>query len=164
MGEDPQGNVLPAPPINSAPGVGSGQIVAPSGPPPGTLPAGQEPNATKTPQSWGHLLMDLQRRNEASQGLNQSIGLGFAAFAQPRDRQMVSQAFNVDQPDPTKIINAQMNASSWQQGQDRVNALGQQIMDPTAGPALAQRLGISWAELAARYRADPQGVGAMIAQ
>ena len=76
MGEDPQGNVLPAPPINSAPGVGSGQIVAPSGPPPGTLPAGQEPNATKTPQSWGHLLMDLQRRNEASQGLNQSHRLG----------------------------------------------------------------------------------------
>ena len=163
LGEDPYGNVLPAPAQGSAPGVGSGQIVAPpASPPPGTLPGNQEPNLTKTPQSWGHLLMDLQRRNEASQGLNQSIGLGFAAFAQPRDRQMVSQVFNVDQPDPTKIINTQMNASSLQQGQDRTNALGQQIMDPTAGPAMANRLNISWDELKARYRADPQGVGNMV--
>ena len=168
LGEDAQGNVLPAPAPGTPPAVGSGQVAPPAVPPAppgsGMLPADQEPNATKTPQSWGSLMMDLQRSNERTQGLNQSLGLGFAAFAQPRDREMVSKVFNVDQPDPLKTVQGVQNMSGLQQSQDRMNALGQQIMDSTAGPAMAQRLNISWDELKARYRADPAGTGTMIQQ
>ena len=126
------------------------------------LPPGQEPNATKTPVSLGHLLMNLQQRNEADQGLNQSLGLGFAAFAQPRVRQMVSHIFNVDQPDPTRLGETLMNLNTQQGGVDRTNALGQLIASPR-GAQLAQQLNISQEELKARYLADPTGVGAMIA-
>jgi hypothetical protein len=165
-GEDPQGNLLPAPAPGSPTAVGAGALTPDAASiasqQSGILPANQESNATKTPESWGSLLMRLQRSNEQSQGLNQSIGMGFAAFAQPRDREMASKMFNVDQPDPTKLINAQMNASSLQQGQDRTNALGQLVNDPTRGPALAARLNISWDELRGRFQADPQGVGNMI--
>ena len=165
-GEDPQGNLWPAPAVNSPTAVGAGALTPDaasiSSQQSGILPASQESNATKTPQSWGSLLMSLQRNNERSQGLNQSIGTGFAAFAQPRDREMVSKMFNVDQPDPTKIINAQINASSAQQINDRLNGIGQMVNDPTRGPALAKRLNISWDELRARYQSDPLGVGNMI--
>ena len=159
LGEDAQGNVLPTPAVGSAPGVGSGQIAPPMGAAP---PGPGEPNATQTPKSWGSVLMDLQRRDEASQGLNQSLGMGFAAFAQPRDREMVSKMFNVNAPNELQTVQGMQNMGSLQQGQDRMNALGQQIMDPKAGPAMADRLNISWDELKARYRADPQGTGTMI--
>ena len=159
LGEDAQGNLLPTPAPGSAPGVGSGQIAPPMGAAP---PGPGEPNATQTPKSWGSVLMDLQRRDEASQGLNQSLGMGFAAFAQPRDREMVSKMFNVNAPNELQTVQGMQNMGSLQQGQDRMNALGQQIMDPKAGPAMADRLNISWDELKARYRADPQGTGNMI--
>ena len=64
------------------------------------LQDGQEPNATKTPKSLGHILMDLQQYQEREQGFNQSLGMGFAAFGQPRDREMVSNMFNVNLPIP----------------------------------------------------------------
>ena len=126
-----------------------------------TLAPGQEPNATKTPQSLGHLLMNLQQRDEADQGLNQSLGMGFAAFAQPRDREMVSKMFNQDQPNVNQIGATQMSLASQQQGQDRMNALGQLIRGPQ-GAVIAQSLNIPQADLIARYQADPQGVGQMI--
>ena len=166
MGEDAQGNILPTPKPGAQgnmppPGVGSGQIAPPMGAAP---PGPGEPTSTQTPKSWGSVLMDLQRRDEASQGLNQSLGLGFAAFAQPRDREMVSKSFNVNAPNELATVQGMQNMGVTQAGTDRTQALGQQIMDPTAGPAMAQRLNISWDELKARYRADPAGTGNMIQQ
>ena len=103
-----------------------------------------EPGATKSPVSLGHLLMNLQQRNEADQGLNASLGMGFAAFAQPRDRQMVSQMFSQDQPNVMNQIGmTQMNLAGQQQGQDRMNALGMMLTsnDPKdpASPGAANR-------------------------
>lgn len=128
----------------------------------GTLPANQEPNATKTPESWGSLLMKLQQSQAADQLFNQGTGAIAAGFAQPRDREMVSKIFNVNQPDPIATVNAMQQAGSNQQGQDRVNALGQTIMNPQTGQPIADRLNISLAELQARFQADPAGVGHMI--
>jgi hypothetical protein len=158
LGLDANGVPLPAAPA-AAPNAGD-QAVAQANAA-STLAPGQEPNATKTPQSLGHLLMNLQQREEADQGLNQALGMGFAAFSQPRDRQMVSQMFNQDQPNVNQIGATQMNLAGQQQGQDRMNALGMMIRGPQ-GDQIAQSLNISKADLIARYQADPQGVGQMI--
>jgi hypothetical protein len=157
IGMDANGNPLPAPAAAPSPG---GQAAA-AAQAASTLPPNQEPNATKTPVSLGHLMMNLQQYNEREQGFNQALGMGFAAFAQPRDRQMVSQMFNVTPADPLKTAQTQMNLAGQQQGQDRMNALGQMVRGPQ-GAAIAQRLNISQAELIARYQSDPQGVGNMI--
>jgi hypothetical protein len=154
IGLDANGNPLPAPPDAGDQAVAQANAAS-------TLAPSQEPNATKTPVSLGHLLMNLQQRNEADQGLNQSLGMGFAAFAQPRDREMVSRMFNQQQPDVNQIGMTQMNLAGQQQGQDRMNALGAMVRGDQ-GKAIAQRLNISQAELIARYQADPQGVGNMI--
>jgi hypothetical protein len=167
IGLDVNGNPLPPPSAPSAGPQGAGgqgnggDGAAVAAQASSTLQPQQEPNATKTPVSLGHLLMNLQQRNEASEGLNSSLGMGFAAFAQPRDREMVSRMFNVNQPDPTKFGATLMNLQGQQQGQDRMNALGQMVRGPQ-GAAIAQRLNISQDELVARYQADPQGVGNMI--
>jgi hypothetical protein len=168
IGLDANGNPLPTPSAPSAgmQGQGGGQVYggdqgAAQAQAASTLPPGQEPNATKLPVSLGHLLMNLQQRNEADQGLNASLGMGFAAFAQPRDREMVSKMFNVDQPNVNQIGMTQMNLAGQQQGQDRMNALGLMLQGPQ-GDQIAQRLNISKAELITRYQADPQGVGNMI--
>jgi hypothetical protein len=173
LGLDANGNPLPA-----APAAAAAPPNADGSPSPGdqaavqaqvasTIPPGQEPNATKTPQSLGALLMNLQQRNEADQGLNQALGMGFAAFAQPRDREMVSKLFNVDQPNVNQIGATQMNLGMQQQGQDRMNALGQMLTsnDPAMqaqAQKIADSLNIPLADLKARYLADPAGVGAMI--
>jgi hypothetical protein len=132
-----------------------------------TLPPGQEPNATKTPVSLGHLMMNLPQYNEREQGFNQALGMGFAAFAQPRDRDMVSKMFNVTPADPLRTAQTQMSLGMQQQGQDRMNALGQMLTsnDPAMqaqAQQIANSLNIPLADLKARYLADPQGVGAMI--
>ena len=160
IGLDANGNPIPQPaePAAAPDGGDQAAVQAQSA---STLPPGQEPNATKTPVSLGHLLMNLQQRNEADQGLNQALGQGFAAFAQPRDREMVSRMFNVDQPNVNQTGATQMNLAGQQQGQDRMNALGAMVRGDQ-GKAIAQRLNISQDELIARYQADPQGVGNMI--
>lgn len=89
------------------------------------------------------------------------MGAGFAAFSQPRDREWVSKIFNVNEPDPMKIGQQEQDLASQQQGQDRMNSLGALISGPQ-GKAIADSLNISQADLIARYRADPQGVGTMI--
>ena len=120
-----------------------------------TLPPQQEPNATKTPVSLGHLMMNLQQYNERSQGFNQALGMGFAAFAQPRDRQMVSGMFNTTPMDPIKAAQTQMSLGSQQQGQDRANAVARMVNDPDQGPKIAQAFGMDWAGLKAGVLADP---------
>ncbi len=135
----------------------------------GVQPAGQEPQATKTPQSLGALMANLTQYQEREQGFNQSLGMGFAAFAQPRDREMVSKMFNVNQVDPLKFAQSEQDLAGQQQGQDRMNALGAMINDPTKGPQIAAALhmpGATPAEqlaaLKAAYAANPQAVGQMI--
>jgi hypothetical protein len=127
-----------------------------------TQPAPATPDATKTPEDLGSIMLDLQQYNERSQGLNQALGMGVAAFAQPRDREMVSKMFNTTQGDPMKIGEGLLNMQSQVQGQNRMNALGQMVHDPVKGKAIADSLNISQADLIARYEADPQGVGNMI--
>lgn len=145
-------------PVNNGQSAAMGQALAS-----GVQQPGQQPQATKTDPSLGHILMDMTQYQQREQGFNQSLGLGFAAFAQPRDREMVSKVFNVNEPDPTKLMQQEQDLASQQQGQDRMNSLGAMISGPQ-GKAIADRLNISQAELIARYRADPQGVGTMIQQ
>ena len=171
-GMDLQGNILPTPTPGAQPGVGSGQITgAPQDPTAamaaaqqtGILPQSQEPNATKTPQSMGSMIIALQRQQEAAAGLQQSIGLGMSAFARPENRERVFKTFTPGAPmDPAKMGESLMALSSQTQGQDRMNALGQMVMDPVRGQALATKLNMSWDELKARFQADPGGVGTMI--
>jgi hypothetical protein len=170
LGLDANGNPLPAAPAAAAdPNAASspGAQAAAQAQASSTLPPNQEPNATKTPVSLGHLMMNLQQYNEREQGFNQALGMGFAAFAQPRDRQMVSGMFNTTPADPTKIAATQMNLGMQQQGQDRMNALGQMLTsnDPAMqaqAQKIADSLNIPLADLKARYLSDPAGVGAMI--
>jgi hypothetical protein len=175
IGMDANGNPLPTPAAPPAAGPNGANAAAPS---PGaqaaaqaqaasTLPANQEPNATKTPISLGHLMMNLQQYNEREQGLDQALGAGFAAMSQPRDRDWVRGIFNVTPADPLKFGQAMMDTNSQQQGQDRTNALGQMLTsnDPrmqAQAQQIANSLNISVADLKARYLADPAGVGAMI--
>ena len=156
---NPDGSTTPvpasAPALNGAPGA-KGPTPAQTTPPPA------QPNATKTPEDLGSIMLDLQQYNERNQGFNQALGMGVAAFAQPRDRQMVSQMFNTNQSDPTKIGNMLMSMNSQQQGQNRMNALGQLISGPQ-GDAIAKQLNMgSAAQLRAAFLADPQSVSAMI--
>ena len=142
IGLDVNGNPLPPPSAPSAgharprrrPGIRGRSDVAAQARPLRYLPPGQEPNATKSPVSLGHLLMNLQQRNEASEGLNSSLGMGFAAFAQPRDREMVSKMFSVDQPNVDQVRH-DANEPGWSsgEGQDRMGALGAMVPDPVQG-------------------------------
>jgi hypothetical protein len=173
LGLDPNGNPLPSP-LSAAGSNGAGQAgpngagqAAVAAQASSTLPANQEPNATKTPISLGHLMMNLQQYNEREQGFDQALGAGFAALSQPRDRDWVSHIFNPNVADPLKFGQAMMDTNSQQQGQDRTNALGQMLTsnDPrmqAQAQQIAQSLNIPLADLRARYLADPAGVGAMI--
>jgi hypothetical protein len=162
IGLDASGNPLSAAAAQpAAAGPSSGAQAAAQAQAASILPPNQEPAAIKTPVSLGHLMMNLQQYNEREQGFNQALGQGFAAFAQPRDRQMVSQMFNVTPANPTKIAATQQALSMNQQGQDRTNALGMMVRGPQ-GAQIAQRLNISQDELIARFQADPAGVGNMI--
>lgn len=127
-----------------------------------TLPPDQEPNATKTPVSLGHLMMNLQQYNEREQGFNQALGMGFAAFAQPRDREMVSKMFNVTPADPTKIAQTQMSLASQQQGQDRMNMVTNIANNPTQLGHIAQQLNMDPQSLAMLIRTDPNKAAALI--
>ena len=143
-------------PVNNGQSAAMGQALAS-----GVQQPGQQPQATKTDPSLGHILMDMTQYQQREQGFNQAMGAGFAAFSQPRDREWVSKVFNVNEPDPTKLMQQEQDLASQQQGQDRMNSLGAMISGPQ-GAQIAQSLNISQADLIARYRADPQGVGTMI--
>ena len=170
IGMDANGNPLPTPDPNAAPpaagpnGAAANPAVAgaAAAQAASTLPASAEPNATKTPISLGHLMMNLQQYNERQQGFDQALGAGFAAMSQPRDRDWVRGIFNVTPADPLKFGQAMMDTNSQQQGQDRMNAIGQMINNPQTLAALAQRLNLAPEEVRARYLADPQGFGQMI--
>ena len=167
---NPDGSTTPVPAQPGAPGPNGGPV-GPPGPngAPGPTPAqtqspGSTPNALKTPEDLGSIMLDLQQYNERNQGFNQALGQGFAAFSQPRDRQMVSQMFNTDLglPDPTKIGQFLLSANSQQQGQNRMNQLGQMISGPQ-GDAIAQQLNMgSAAQLRAAFLANPEAVANMI--
>jgi hypothetical protein len=124
-----------------------------------TLPQDQEPNATKTPASLGHIMVDLQRYNERKQTFDSSLGGMFAAVSQPRDRPMMEHAFDVNLPDPTKWGESLMNLSSQQQGQDRANSIATMVNDPVQGPKIAAQLHMDWTALKAGMVADPGMVG-----
>ena len=114
------------------------------------------------------MMMNLQQYNEREQGFNQALGMGFAAFAQPRDRDMVSKMFNTTPADPMKIAQTQMSLGMQQQGQDRANAIGQMANDQTpAGQAkfaaLAGQLHMDPAALRAGILADPGMAGKIAA-
>jgi hypothetical protein len=168
LGLDENGNPLPAraaaPAAAAAPGgggpsaEGAAQAQAAS-----TLPPQQEPNATKTPVSLGHLMMNLQQYNERSQGFNQALGMGFAAFAQPRDRQMVSGMFNTTPMDPLKAAQTQMSLGQQQQGQDRANAVTQIINGP-GGQAIADQLHMDLGVLRNMVLSDPGAAGKIAQQ
>jgi hypothetical protein len=173
-GMDLNGNILPSPAPGTPPGVGSGQITgAPVDPTAamaemqknGILSPGQTPNAYKSDPSMGSLILAFQARQEAAAGLQQSIGLGASAFARPENRERVFKSFAPQAPqDAAKLGESLLAMSNAQQGMDRMSALGQMVMDPQRGPAIAQQLNIGWEELKARYQADPGGVGTMIQQ
>ena len=104
----------------------------------GALPPSQTPNAYKSDQSLGSMIIALQRRQEAARGLQQSLGLGCRRFRRPENRERVFRTFTPGpQADPTRLGNSLMALSMQQQGNDRGNALGQQIFDPQRGPQLA---------------------------
>ena len=152
------------PPVGAAPGAApAAPGAAPAGPPPmGQAPPGpNEPTSTQTPESWGSMLMDLQQQNEAQAGFNSSIGMGLAAFSQPRDREMVSKMFTptVAPQDPFKMGESLMNMSSQQQGQDRSNQIARMVNDPNTGPGIATKMGMDWPTLKAGIVADPGMVG-----
>jgi hypothetical protein len=169
VGLDANGNPLPtgldangnpvaptAPDANQAAGAVTGAALANSQQQPG-----QQPQSTKTDPSLGALLMNLTQYQQREQGFNQALGAGFGAISQPRDREWVSKIFNVNEPDPMKIGQQEQDLASQQKGQDRMNSLGALIAGPQ-GDAIASSLNISKADLIARYRADPQGIGQMI--
>ena len=144
-------------------------------PPDGTSPAtttppGQVPNNAKSDPDMGAMIGQLARREQANQGFNQALGMGFGAPAQPRDREAVDKMFNVAPLDASRLGESIMAANSGQQGQDRSNALGNMINGPQ-GPAIASALHMpgqnpaeQLAALKAAYAANPQSVGQMISQ
>ena len=144
------------------PGAPPAPGAAPAGPPPmGQAPPGpNEPTSTQTPESWGSMLMDLQQQEEAQAGFNSSIGMGLAAFSQPRDREMVSKMFTptVAPQDPFKMGESLMNMSSMQQGQDRSNQIARMVNGPQ-GQSIADKMGMSLEALKAGIVADPGMVG-----
>jgi hypothetical protein len=123
-----------------------------------TLPPGQTPQATKTPQDMGSIIVDLTRREQANQLWNQSLGMGVAAFAQPRDREAVSKMFNRTPVDANKLGESIMAVNSAQQGQDRMNQLLGVANLPTNDPT--NQLG----QIAKSLNMDPQALAFMIKQ
>jgi hypothetical protein len=134
---------------------------APTGP--NILPPDQTPQATKTPQDMGSIMVDLARREQANQGWNQALGMGFAAFAQPRDREMVSKMFNVNPIDPYKMGQSIMEANSAQQGQDRNNQLLAIANDPNKLGQIAHSLNMDPQALAFMIKQDPAKAASLIA-
>lgn len=139
---------------------------APAGP--NTLPPGQTPQATKTPQDMGSIIVDLTRREQANQLWNQSMGMGFAAFSQPRDREMVSKMFNRAPIDATRLGESIMNVNSAQQGQDKANQLLGIANLPTNDPTnplgqLAKANNMDPAALAFMIKQDPAKAASLIA-
>lgn len=155
LGLDANGNPLPPPP----PGAGPPGLNPPSakGPTKPTAPGEDptQPQAYATPKDLGSMMLDMQQYNERQQGFNQALGMGFAAFAQPRDRQMVSQMFNVTPGDPTRIGQTLMNLNSQQQGQNRANMVMRLVNDPNQGPQIARAFGMDWEGLKAGVMSDP---------
>ena len=162
VGLDANGNPLPPAdpdnPINNGQSAAMGQALAT-----GVQQPSQQPSATKTDPSLGHILMDLTQYQQREQGFNQAMGAGFAAVSQPRDREWVSKIFNVNEPDPTKLIGQTQDLASQQQGQDAANAIRMTANDPVKGPLLAQQLHMDWGALKAGLLADP-GMAGKIAQ
>lgn len=174
VGLDANGNPLPAGPaapaapdpnnpVNNGQSVAMGQALAS-----GVQQPGQQPNATKTDPSLGHILMDMTQYQQREQGFNQAMGAGFAAVSQPRDREWVSKIFNVNEPDATKLIQQTQDLASQQQGQDRMNSIGAMLSGPQ-GLQIANALNMPGstpaekiAALQAAYRADPQSISKMI--
>ena len=132
-----------------APGAAPGAPAANAPPQVSTLPPGQEPQGTKTPEDMGSIIIDLTRREQAKQGFNQALGMGFAAFAQPRDREMVSKMFNTTPMDPLKAAQTQMSLGQQQQGQDRVNAILGLANDPKTRLAAADGA-LTWIRIFSR--------------
>jgi hypothetical protein len=166
VGLDANGNPLP-PNLDA-----NGNPVAPADPAAvatGTALAGsqqspdQQPQATKTDPSLGALLMNLTQYQMREQGFNKAMGMGFAAFSQPRDREMVSKMFDVNEPDVNQIGQTEMNLASQTQGQDRANSIAYMINNPKTGPAIAAKLHMDWGALKAGILADP-GMAGRIAQ
>jgi hypothetical protein len=171
VGLDVNGNLLPAPAPGTAPGVGSGQITGPPQDPTaamaqvsGMMKPGQEPNNLKTPHSLGALLMAMSGREEAAAGLQQSLALAGAAISRPENRERSFKALSPGAPTNAMGLGQQLMAMSSQtQGQDRMNAIGQMIMDPQRGPALATSLNFgSWEQLKAAFQADPANIGKIV--
>jgi hypothetical protein len=171
VGLDVNGNLLPAPAPGTAPGVGSGQITGPPQDPTaamaqvsGMMKPGQEPNNLKTPHSLGALLMAMSGREEAAAGLQQSLALAGAAISRPENRERSFRALSPGAPTNAMGLGQQLMAMSSQtQGQDRMNAIGQMIMDPQRGPALATSLNFgSWEQLKAAFQADPANIGKIV--
>lgn len=123
----------------------------------GVMQPQQEPNATKTPASMGHLLADLTQYQEREQGFNQALGGMGAAISQPRDRDWVRGLFNVNQVDPLKFTQQEMDMASQQQGQDRANSVGMIANDPDRVAALAKSLNMDPVQVQTILRGDPKG-------
>ena len=147
---------------NAQPGApGAPGAVGPNGanaaPPVSTLPPGQEPQGTKTPEDMGSIIIDLTRREQAKQGFNQALGMGFGAFAQPRDREAVDKMFNVTPIDATKLGQGLMQINSQQQGQDRTNSI-LNFVASDAGAKLAADNNMTQAQLVALAKSNPGAV------
>ena len=170
VGLDANGNPLPQQtdangnPVSPDPNAAGQAAAAGPAAASGVMQPQAEPNATKTPPSLGHLMMDLQQYDERNQGFNQALGMGFAAFAQPRDREMVSKAFNVNMPDPLKIAQTQQDLASQQQGQDRANSIGMIANNPAQLTAIAKSLNMDPVALQTLIRSNPQAAGDLIKQ
>ena len=140
---------------------GAPGAVGPNGanaaPPVSTLPPGQEPQGTKTPEDMGSIIIDLTRREQAKQGFNQALGMGFGAFAQPRDREAVDKMFNVNPIDATKLGEGLMQINSQQQGQDRTNAL-LNFVASGAGAKLASDNNMTQEQLVALAKSNPGAI------
>jgi hypothetical protein len=135
----------------------------PNAPPPvSTLPPGQEPQGTKTPEDMGSIIIDLTRREQAKQGFNQALGMGFGAFAQPRDREAVDKMFNVAPIDATKLGEGLMQINSQQQGQNRMNTILGLANDPPRLQAAATALHMDPNLLAQLIKTDPQKAADLI--
>ena len=167
LGLDANGNPLPPQPDPNQPAqsAAAGQAAAS-----GVMPPAQQPNATKTDPSLGHILVDLQQYQEREQGFEQALGGIGAAVSQPRNRELVRGLFNTTPPDPIKSVQAQMDLAGQQQSQDRMNSLGLMINDNSpAGQKRLQDLATSLNmaspdQLKAAYAANPQAVSQMITQ
>ena len=123
----------------------------------------QIPNAVKSDPSMGHMIAELSRQQQAEQGWNQAIGMGFGAFAQPRNREAVGKMFNVNPIDATKLGETIMSTGSQQQGQDRANQIASMVNDPKTGPGIAERLHMDWNNLKTMILTNP-GAAAKIAE